>query len=104
MIQRDDVAHGPDAQTLGACASTHRIKTGRGHPAFVRPEMMLDAEAVVEVERIAQLQLPPKLFVPLVRCHPRLVPDMAEMGKFHREPFAGMNLWSGRVTAGLSKA
>jgi hypothetical protein len=44
---------------------------------------MLDAEAVVEAELVAQLQFAPQLFVALVRRHAWLAPDVREMSEFH---------------------
>src|ERR1700685_3936961 len=53
MIERHDIAHRPDAQPLGARAGADRIKARRRYPAFVGAEMMLDAERMVEAERVA---------------------------------------------------
>ena len=40
-------------------AGGNRVEARRRHPAFVRPEMVLDAKAVVEAEFIAQLEFAP---------------------------------------------
>jgi hypothetical protein len=45
--------------------------------------MMLDAERMIEAERVAQLQLAPQLLVALMRRHSGLGPDMGEVGEFH---------------------
>jgi hypothetical protein len=83
MIERHDVAHRPDAQALGARAGADRIKARRRHPALVGPEMMLDAERLVEAEFVAQCELAPKLLIARVRRHPGLGPDVGEVGEFH---------------------
>src|ERR1700730_1686134 len=44
---------------------------------------MLDAERLIEAERVAQLQLAPQLFVTLMRRHSGLGPDMGKMREFH---------------------
>src|SRR5215469_5236875 len=46
--------------------------------------MMLDAERMIEAERVAQLQFAPQLLVTLMWCHSRLGPDVGEMGEFHQ--------------------
>ena len=84
MMQRHDEAHGADAQPLGPRAAGDGVERGRRHPAFVGPEMMLDAEAVVEAEVVAERKLAPELLVALVRGHVGLAPDMGEVGEFHR--------------------
>ena len=53
MIERHDIAHRPDAQPLGSRPGADRVKRRRRHPALVWPEMMLDAERIIEAERIA---------------------------------------------------
>ena len=45
---------------------------------------MLDAEAVIEAELVAQHELAPQLLVALRRRHAGLAPNMGEMGKLHR--------------------
>ena len=47
--------------------------------------MMLDTEAIVEAEVVAERKLAPELFVALVRGHVGLAPDMGEVGEFHGE-------------------
>src|ERR1700685_3810971 len=83
MIERHDMAHRPDAKPLGAGAGADRIKARRRHPAFVGPEMMLDAERIIEAEFVASLQFAPQLFVTPMRRHSGLGPDMGEMREFH---------------------
>ena len=89
MIERDDHAHRPDAQTLGALGRGNRKQVRRRHPAFFRTEMMLDAEPVIESQRVAELELTPKLLVALMRRHAVLAPDMGEMRELHGDPFCG---------------
>ena len=84
MIERHDIAHRPDAQPLGARAGADRIETWRRHPALVGPEMMLDAEGVIETDIVAQSELAPELLVALMRRHAGLGPDMGKMREFHR--------------------
>jgi hypothetical protein len=45
--------------------------------------MMLDAERMIETERVAQLQLAPQLFIALVWRHAGLGPDVGEVREFH---------------------
>ena len=94
MIERHDVAHRPDAQPLGARAGADRVERRRRHPAFVGPEMMLDAERVVEAELVAQLQFAPQLLVALVRRHSGLGPDVGEMRELHRVYFGASQVVS----------
>ena len=83
MVQRHDEAHRADAKAFGSRAAGDSVERRRRHPAFVRTEMMLDAEAVVEAEVVTELKLAPELLVALVRGHVGLAPDMGEVGKFH---------------------
>jgi hypothetical protein len=83
MVQRHDVPHGAEPDAPRPCAGRDGIEAGRGHPALVGPEMMLDAEPIVEAELVGELQLTPQLVVALSRRHPSLVPDMREMSEFH---------------------
>src|ERR1700730_15134132 len=76
MIERHDVSHRPDAHALRARAGADRLKARRGHPAFVGTKMMLDAERMIETERVAQSELAPELLVALPRRHPGLGPDV----------------------------
>ena len=46
--------------------------------------MVLDAETVVEIEFVRRRHFAPQLRVALSRVHAGLVPDVREMGKFHR--------------------
>ena len=46
-------------------------------------EMVLDAEAEVEAEVVAERKLAPELFVTLMRRHAGLAPDMGEMSELH---------------------
>jgi len=45
-----------DAQPLGARAAGDGIEGGRRHSVFVGAEMVLDAEAVIEAEIVAELK------------------------------------------------
>ena len=45
--------------------------------------MMLDAEAVIEAELVAQRKLAPQLLVALVRRHAGLGPDVRKVREFH---------------------
>src|SRR5262249_7944827 len=83
MVERYDVAHRADAHALGARAGANRIETRRGDPAFVRPEVMLDAEREVVAELVAQLQCAPQFLVALVRGHAGLGPDVREVRELH---------------------
>jgi hypothetical protein len=83
MIERHDIAHGPDAQVLGPRAGADGIKARRRHPALVGPKMMFDAKRMIEAERVAQLQFTPQLLVALMRRHSGLGPDVGEVGEFH---------------------
>jgi len=44
---------------------------------------MLDAERMIEAERVAQRELAPELLIARVRRHAGLGPDVGEMGEFH---------------------
>src|SRR6185312_15838547 len=83
MIERNNIAHRADADFLRARGRSDHKQAGRRHPALVGPKMMFDAERVVEAERVAQLQLAPKLLVTLMRSHAWFAPDMRKMGKLH---------------------
>jgi hypothetical protein len=50
-------------------------------------EMVLDTEAEVEAEVVAERKLTPELLVALMRRHAGLAPDMGEMGEFHCRSF-----------------
>src|SRR5580692_9321993 len=91
MIERDDIAHRPNAQPLSARAGADRIKARRRHPAFVGPEMMLDAERIIEAELVARGQFAPQLLVTLMRRHPGLGPDVGEVREFHGAGFAALS-------------
>src|SRR5690242_19853359 len=79
MIERHVLAARSDAHPVRARRSVHDIDTWRGNPAFVRTEMVLDAEPVLKIEFVAELKLAPQLLVALVRAHIRLGPDMGKM-------------------------
>ncbi len=83
MIERHDIAHRPDAQPLGPRAGADRVKARRRHPAFVGPEMMLDAKRIIEAEPVAQFELAPQLLITLMRRHAGLGPDVGEVREFH---------------------
>src|SRR5262249_1239494 len=83
MIERDDVAHRADADAPCARAGTHGIEAGRGHPALVGAEMMLDTERMVEAQLVAQFKLIPELLIALMRRHSGLAPDVREVRELH---------------------
>src|SRR5580704_18731948 len=92
MIEWNDVTH--RTKTHAACAGPgpNRIKARRGHPAFVGAKVVLDAEAVVKIEFVAQLQFAPELFVALVRRHSGLGPDMGKMRELHVDPLCARSV------------
>ena len=47
------------SETITAHAAGDGVERRRRHPALVGPEMMLDAEAIVEAQVVAELQLAP---------------------------------------------
>ncbi len=98
MVQRHDEAHRAETYPAGTGARRDCVEAGRGHPALVGPEMMLDAEAVFEAKLVGQPKLAPELLVALGRRHAGLAPDMCEMGEFH----GGRPLDSCRVIAGVA--
>lgn len=83
MMQRHDVAHAAEADFFGAGGGADGVEAGRRHPAFIGPEMMFDAKAVIETGFVGDFQFAPKLLETFGRCHAGLAPDMGEMGKFH---------------------
>src|SRR5215467_12378933 len=79
MIERHNIAHRTDTDAARAHARRDGVQTRRRHPALVGPEMMLDAETVIEAKLVAQPKLAPQLLIALVRIHSWLSPDMREM-------------------------
>ena len=103
MIERHDVAHRTDAQPLGARPGTDRIKRRRRHPALVGPEMMLDAERIIETKFVAGLKLAPQLLVALMRRHSGLGPDVGEVGKFHGDSVSSTIVTVPRFAASIAE-
>src|SRR5215469_6477237 len=83
MIERHNVAHRTDAHAARVHRGADGIEARGRHPALVRPEMVFDAEAVVEANVVAHLKFAPQLLIALMRGHPRLTPDMRKMREFH---------------------
>src|SRR6185312_8450021 len=56
VVERHDVAHRADADPAGARGRADDVDAGRGNPALVGTEMMLDAEGIVVTKPVAQLK------------------------------------------------
>src|SRR5262249_21917764 len=76
MVQWRNMSHCAEADAFGAGAGRDRVEIGRRHPAFTAGEVVLDAKAVIETERVAEHELAPKLLVTLARRHAGFHPDM----------------------------
>jgi hypothetical protein len=50
--------------------------------------MVLDAEAEIEIQLIAELKFAPEFLVALMGGHVGLAPDMRKVGEFHGWSFA----------------
>src|SRR5215831_15563966 len=83
MIERHNIAHRTDTHAARAHARPDGVEARRRHPAFVGPEMVFDAETIIEAKLVAHLKFAPQLLIALVRVHPWLTPDMRKMGEFH---------------------
>ena len=84
-MQWHDVPHHTQPDLASAGGGCDSVNVGRGHPALIGSEMMLDAKTVVEAEFVSQLQLTPQLLVALCRCHASILPYMGEMRKVHND-------------------